>query len=274
MKKHLTSGLTFFMGLGLFIFVAFFNVRFFMGLMPAGYELLGWLGLFSLDGGFVVWLLMFKRIEQGNAQRTIALVMFIVDLIGSIGSMIAEMIHTAATRGGAGDIGPDARWVLLVVVGVIVGVNIAAELAYSLFDPNLFAKVKEAQLEDTIRERRDAERFKVAETLGEKWAAEENAAWIAKMQHAVDSRNLAVYSSLQHPQIERVSDENSIGARFERLFDRGRKAIAGSDEPTQLEMAAANAGVASAPIGAAGAATTLNADAPTQARITEAQSPK
>jgi len=252
MQKHFSKGMAILMKVALFGFVAFFNAKFFTGLMPPGYEMVGYLGLFALDFGAIAWYLMFQQIEQGNAQRSLALFMFGADLVGAIVSMIAELIHMAAMRGEVAAFDPATRWIMLVITGLVVGVNVASLFSYVLLSPDLMGKIKEAQLNDTIREKRDDERFKAAGTLAQKWAAEENTAWIAQMQHSVDRRNQAVYESLRIPDVAdgRSGDVRAAGSAFERLFRRGKD----EDSTAKLEAAMVNVGSVGAFSGSSGAA--------------------
>jgi len=251
MQKYFSKGMAILMKVALFGFVAFFNAKFFTGLMPAGYEIVGYLGLFALDFGAIAWYSMFQQIDQGNAQRSLALFVFGADLVGAIVSMIAELIHMAAMRGEVAAFDPATRWIMLVITGLVVGVNVASLFSYVLLSPDLMSKIKEAQLNDTIREKRDDERFKAAGTLAQKWAAEENAAWIAQMQHSVDRRNQAVYESLRIPQVvdSQAVDVRAAGSVFERLFRRAKD----DDSNAKIEAAMVNVGAVSAPSGPSGA---------------------
>lgn len=296
MKKHLATGFAFVIEILLFLFMVFVNGHFFMGLMPVGWEVVGLLGLAAVDGGVIAWYLLFMRIDQGNSQRTLSVVMFILDIVAAIGSMVAELTRMAAARGEVTNSDPNTRWIMLVAAGVAIGLNVGAYFAYKLFDPKLSAERKKAQINDSIREQRDDEIEGVAITLGKQWAKEEVIAWKALMQHDVDSRNASIYESIHRNSVEgkAIAVENEgyevkKGTGISGLLNRAREALSGETRtetaatnlsaapagPTQAEIGAMiQAAVAKALANAQPQGVVMNADAPTQVRIVEAQSPK
>src|SRR5215472_4971260 len=104
-------------------------------LLPSSQGVFAWLGLVAFDGGLLGWSLFFSYGARGQYQRAIALLMVIISLVAIGVSTIADLYLSAAAKGIVDAMSEQQRLAVLLAVGGIVFVNVAAFFLTHITDP-------------------------------------------------------------------------------------------------------------------------------------------
>jgi hypothetical protein len=113
--------------------------------LPANQDIYKWLALAAFEGGFALWALFFATAAEGAPQRGLALLMIVVDFLGIAVATVADLTLTGAKDGKLPAINPDMQQAIVVFIGIIVVVNVAAFMAAKLISP---AKLREWAVQD------------------------------------------------------------------------------------------------------------------------------
>jgi len=101
------------------------------------------------DGGAVAWLLAWMSHARGLAQRSIALVMLVIDLLGVV------LLSAARLFGGGQTLTDAPEMIGAVVIWGIIGatlLNVAAVFAFHIVDPDTMAAIETGVMVDTLRD--------------------------------------------------------------------------------------------------------------------------
>lgn len=147
MSKHNSGGVMIWLIAGaLLIFTGFRSVHLVSSTLPPDAQILGFAALAALDLGLIAWLVYATRGARG-AQRTIAVLMIVVDLAGVSAAVIGDTFLIAG-GGAANDL---VSTVALWVLPIIVIANVGATVACHLLDPNQALVDADRALDDELR---------------------------------------------------------------------------------------------------------------------------
>lgn len=135
MAKSLTFILVALMALALMIFTASRTLDLLQLLLPASQSVFAFLGLVAFDGGLLGWSLFFAYGARGAYQRAIALLMVIVSLIAIGVSTVADLMISASAKGLVTSLSEQQRLAILLAVGAIVFINVAAFFLTHITEP-------------------------------------------------------------------------------------------------------------------------------------------
>lgn len=139
------------MALGLTIFTATRTLDLLSQWLPVNQQqIMQWLGLIAFEGGFYFWAFYFSMGAKGDAQRGIALVMTVVCFLGIAVATIMDLVLVGADTGKLPAISPNMKFTVVVFVGVIIVLNVAAFMAAKLFDVDRMKAAAEQSAEDMI----------------------------------------------------------------------------------------------------------------------------
>jgi hypothetical protein len=113
--------------------------------LPANQDIYKWLALAAFEGGFALWALFFATAAEGAPQRGLALLMIIVDFLGIAIATVADLVLTGAKDGKLPAINGDMQQAIVVFIGIIIVLNVAAFMAAKLISP---AKLREWAVQD------------------------------------------------------------------------------------------------------------------------------
>lgn len=113
--------------------------------LPANQQIYQWLALAAFEGGFTLWALFFATAAEGAPQRGLALLMIIVDFAGIAIATVADLVLTGAKDGKLPAINANMQQAIVVFIGIIIVVNVAAFMAAKLISP---AKLREWAVQD------------------------------------------------------------------------------------------------------------------------------
>jgi len=138
------------MAIGLTIFTATRTLDLLAQWLPVNQQIMQYLGLVAFEGGFYFWAFFFAMGAKGDAQRGIALVMTVICFIGISVATIMDLVLVGADTGKLPAISPNMKFTVVVFVGVIIVLNVAAFMAAKLCDVDRLKLAAEQSAEDMI----------------------------------------------------------------------------------------------------------------------------
>lgn len=150
MAKSLTFILVALMALALMLFTASRTLDLLQLLLPANQSVFAFLGLVAFDGGLLGWSLWFAYGARGQYQRAIALLMVILSLIAIGISTIADLMISASAKGLVNALSEQQRLAILLAVGAIVFINVAAFFLTHITDPDRLRAMANENARDVI----------------------------------------------------------------------------------------------------------------------------
>lgn len=140
------------LGLVLLIYSASRSLDFISLTLPADRQILAWFGLAALDGGLLAWLLAYLYGSDGAWQRSIALIMIVVDFLGATAMFTLDTIFNAGQSGLIAAMDPAAIQTAVLALSLVIALNIGATIAHHMLDPESLRRQAEenarAQIED------------------------------------------------------------------------------------------------------------------------------
>ena len=114
----------------LLIFTAFRSVHLVTSTLPSDAAILGFAALFALDLGVLAWMFYATRGARG-AQRTVAILMIMVDLAGVSAAVIGDTLLVANPDESRELITTVATW----IIPIVIMLNVGAVVAVHVLDP-------------------------------------------------------------------------------------------------------------------------------------------
>ncbi len=150
MAKSLTFILVALMALALMLFTASRTLDLLQLLLPANQSVFAYLGLVAFDGGLFGWSLWFAYGARGQYQRAIALLMVIVSLVAIGITTIGDLVISAAAKGLVNALSEQQRLAILLGVGAIVFLNVAAFFLTHITEPERLRAMATENAKDMI----------------------------------------------------------------------------------------------------------------------------
>jgi hypothetical protein len=150
MSKAFTYIVVAIMALVLLIFTASRTLDLLQTFLPAGQSAFAYLGLVAFDGGLLGWSFFFAHGARGHWQRAVALIMVIVSLVAVGVSSIADLYLGAANKGLLASLGQQQRVAILLAVGGVIFLNIAAFFLVHITDPERLREMAKENTKDII----------------------------------------------------------------------------------------------------------------------------
>lgn len=140
------------LALGLSIFTGSRTLDLLAWALPATQQIYQWLGLCAFEGGMLFWSYYFIMGAKGTPQRSISICMAVFSIVAVSVCTIAALSLDASQKGGIAKLSPDAAQAIIIFVGVVIVVNVAAYLCCHLFSVENLRRMKEQEAEDKIYE--------------------------------------------------------------------------------------------------------------------------
>src|SRR6266849_591318 len=156
------------LALGLSIFTGSRTLDLLAWALPASQQIYQWLGLAAFEGGMYFWAFFFVAGAKGTQQRTISLIMAVFSVLAVCIATVADLTLDAGQAGKGTPLSASAQQGMIVFVGIVVALNVAAFLATHLMSPEKLREIKAGVAEDHIY----AEGLRAIEALAPSMAAE------------------------------------------------------------------------------------------------------
>ncbi|MFZ6029882.1 MAG: hypothetical protein ACOYYS_19380 [Chloroflexota bacterium] len=147
--------------------------------LPDGQQTMGFVALLATEGGIFCWLIYFLKSADGAWQRGIALVMTIVDLLGSIALFTADTMLRSGEKGLTVAMSPEEIRGVIIGLSALIALNIAATVMVHLMAPENRKRAAEQEAFDKLQDATLKTIADEAETLAAELAPVVAADWIA-----------------------------------------------------------------------------------------------
>jgi hypothetical protein len=145
MWKFIANLLLAALAIGLTFFTASRTLDLLAQWLPANQQIMQWLGLAAFEGGLYFWAFYFVTAAKGAAQRGIAGIMVVACFVSVAVATVADLLLVGAESGKLPSIPADQKQAIVVFVGVVIVLNVAAFLGAKLTHPD---KLKEMAVQD------------------------------------------------------------------------------------------------------------------------------
>ncbi len=147
-------------------------------------QVIGYLALFATTGGALAWLAVFLWNSEGIAQKGIALVMIIIDVLGEITLFTIDTLLQSGANGLTATLAPEEIRLTVLGMSALIGLNIIATFAFHIMDAenleNIEAHFAEWKIKQAIQKAKAAKAESIADEIAEREAELYGAAQKAK----------------------------------------------------------------------------------------------
>ncbi len=158
----------------LIIYAASRTLDFVNKTLGADNQLVGYLALFATTGGALAWLSVYLWNSKGIAQKSIALVMICVDVVGEIILFTADTLLQSGINGVTYGLTEADVQIVVYCMSALIAANIAATFAFHIMDVDNIAAIEihlaEAEIGRAIREAKVAKAHELSAGIAEKAA--------------------------------------------------------------------------------------------------------
>lgn len=151
MKRKLGSILVTALGFLLLIYSAARSLDFISLTLPADKAILAFFGLAALDGGLVFWLLNFLYGSRGW-QRTIALIMVVIDFVGAVVMFTMDTLYTTGKAGITVQMSEGEIQTAVIGLSIVIAANVGATVMHHIMDPENLRQMAEEEARDKIED--------------------------------------------------------------------------------------------------------------------------
>ena len=138
-------------------------------------QVIGYLALFATTGGALAWLAVFLWDSEGIAQKGIALVMIIIDVLGEITLFTIDTLLQSGANGLTATLAPEEIRLTVLGMSGLIGVNIIATFAFHIANPENIERIEahfaDWQIDQAIRKAKTAAAQSIAGEIAEQEAA-------------------------------------------------------------------------------------------------------
>ena len=152
MKQKIGGVLATVIGLILLVYSAFRSYDFVVLTLPPDKAIVGYFALAALDGGIIAWLLSYLYGSNNSWQRSIALVMVIIDFLGAVVMFSLDTIYNAGQAGLVQQLDANTLQTAMLALSGIIAINIGATIGHHLLDPEVLRRQAEEEARATIEE--------------------------------------------------------------------------------------------------------------------------
>lgn len=152
MRGKIGSMLATGIGLVLLGYTAYRSWDFVAMTLPPDKQVVAYFALAALDGGIIAWLLSYLYGSRGAWQRSIALIMVIVDFAGAVLMFSLDTLYTAGEAGLVAALDPNTMRTAMLALSGVIAANIGATIAHHMLDPEQLRRQAEEAAQDKIEE--------------------------------------------------------------------------------------------------------------------------
>jgi hypothetical protein len=148
MKLTVPKVLFYIMGVIVVAFTASLTISFASRIMPDS-PMMPYMVFAVLDGGALVWMMVYVALAHGKSQSTMSLIMFAVDLLGVGLMVVSELMLGGQTFAEIPEnLGTIAVW----GISIVTFLNVVGTYIFHMSDPDLLQKQTIREAEDSIIE--------------------------------------------------------------------------------------------------------------------------
>ena len=197
------------MATALIVYAASRTLDFVNSTLGAEDQIIGYLALFATTGGAIAWLAVFLYNSKGIAQKGIALIMIVIDVLGEISLFTIDTLMRSGQNGLTSTLAPEEVRATVMGMSILIGVNIIATFAYHVMDADNMAAMED-QISDWQID------------LAIQKAKREKATSIA---NEIAQREADAYAVVQKnkDRSDRTLPERTIGEAFSNLFRKNSR---------------------------------------------------
>lgn len=140
------------LAIGLSIFTGSRTLDLLAWALPTGQQIYQWLGLCAFEGGMLFWSYYFVAGAKGTPQRAISVCMACFSIIAVSVCTIADLSLDAGQKGEIAALTGAQAQAVIIFVGIVIVVNVAAYLACHLLSVENMRNMREQEAEDKIYE--------------------------------------------------------------------------------------------------------------------------
>lgn len=152
MKKALSTLLATGLGMALLVYSGLRSVDFITATLPPDKQILAWFALAATEGGIMAWLLYFLFAAAGGWQRAIAVVMLVVDFLGSVALFTADTLLRSGEAGMIASLTSNEIRAIILAMSGVIALNTAATVACHIFDPANRKRMAAEEAQDAIED--------------------------------------------------------------------------------------------------------------------------
>lgn len=131
------------MAAALVVYAASRTLDFVNSTLAADDQIIGYLALFATTGGAIAWLFVFLYDSKGIAQKGIALVMVVIDVLGEISLFTIDTLMRSGQNGIMTALTPEEIRATVMGMSLLIGLNIIATFAYHVMDADNMAAMED-----------------------------------------------------------------------------------------------------------------------------------
>ncbi len=193
------------LAIALTIFTAARTLHLLSEWLPVDQETYKWLGLAAFEGGLYFWAFYFVVGGKGAIQRGVAFMMIVVCFVSVAVATVVDLVLVGAQDGKLPPIPMEQKQAIVIFVGVVIVLNVAAFLAAKLTHPD---KLKEMAMQDAedhihavniamIRQAAPSVASQAAPIMTDRWVAD---TWARMVPNAARPADGTVYGSVSYQQ--------------------------------------------------------------------------
>ena len=171
------------MAAALIVYAASRTLDFVNNTLSTDDQIIGYLALFATTGGAIAWLGVFLYNSKGIAQKSIALVMIVFDVLGEISLFTIDTLMRSGQNGLTATLAPEEIRATVLGMSLLIGLNIIATFAYHVMDTDNMAAMEDhlsdwqidLAIQKAKREKATSIASEIAEREAESYAAAQKA---------------------------------------------------------------------------------------------------
>jgi hypothetical protein len=118
--------------------------------LPLNQQIMQYLGLAAFEAGFYFWAGYYAFGAKGAPQRAISLIMIVLSFVGIAIATVTDLLLDGANTGKLPDLPVQQKEAIVVFIGVIIVLHVAAFMAVKLLDPERMKAAAVQDAEDQI----------------------------------------------------------------------------------------------------------------------------
>lgn len=170
------------MALGLLIYTGSRTVDLISITLPLDQQALAYVALVAFDGGLIGWTWYYLKGAKGAWQRAIAIAMIFVSLAGVIIAFMGDTLYQSAQRGALTDLPSGLVLTVIIGLGAVISINIAAFIGIQITDPTTRKEQAAQEAQDEIEEAAIAQIRASSKMLATELAPRLGQAWVDEMR--------------------------------------------------------------------------------------------
>jgi hypothetical protein len=121
-------------------------------IMPTERAWMGYVSLFFLDGGIIIWTIFFLEVAEGYLQRGLSILLVIIDVVGVVVATIFDIELSAALKGIGTKPSQNTIDTTILICSAIIISNIVAMIAFHIVNPERRRRSAEKEAQAAVED--------------------------------------------------------------------------------------------------------------------------